>query len=281
LTEYIEVDIELISSRETEQETVLALLAAFGFYGFREEEGRIIAYILSNQFSTNDFDSFLVEYGLKDKIKSINSLNIQEQNWNQLWEENYSPVIISGKCFIRAPFHLPPKGMEYDLVISPKMSFGTAHHETTRMMLERILKGEWERERVLDYGCGTGVLAILAEKMGGRQILALDNDHWAWENARENISLNNCIGIKPVKGELGLLEEDLFNTIFANINLNILLQEMHNIGKCLENNGIAILSGFYQNDMETLNKSASGEGLTLITKQTLNSWMVGVYRKGH
>ncbi len=281
LNEYTEIDIELISSRETEQETVLALLAAFGFHGFREESNRIFAYIATRDFSSEDFEGYLKQYRLNEKIKSFRSKIIPEQNWNEIWEKDYSPVQISDKCLIRAPFHLPPKGEGYDIIISPKMSFGTAHHETTRLMLKSILSVKWEKARVLDLGCGTGILAILAEKMGAGKVIAMDNDSWAWKNATENISLNNCRNIKAVHGLLETLEEELFDSIFANINLNILLQEMPNICNCLTDKGTVIFSGFYLDDLEILDQSASQEGLTLITKETLNSWTVGVYRKGH
>jgi len=280
LIEYTEIDIELTGSREAEQERVLALLAAFGFYGFREEENRIFAYIASPDFSTEDFEIYLDEYRLREKIKSFSSKIIPEQNWNEIWEKDYSPVQILDKCHIRAAFHLPPKGDAFDIIISPKMSFGTAHHETTRKMLESILIQEWGKARVLDFGCGTGILAILAEKMGAGEVIALDNDPWAWENTMENIALNNCKNIKAVQGELETLEEEAFDTIFANINLNILLRDMPNLSNYLVNSGIVIMSGFYLKDLEILDKSASQVGLTLITKETLNDWTVGVYRKG-
>ncbi len=281
LIEYIEIEFELLSRQEADQETFLAFLAAFGFSGFREEEGRIFAYIAGSDYSSGELESYMDMHGLREKVKSYRSETLPGQNWNEIWERNFPPVEISGKCYIRAPFHLPPKGVDYDLVISPKMSFGTAHHETTRMMLESMLLNEWDKGRVLDFGCGTGILAILAEKMGARHVIALDNDPWAWENAGENLLLNKCRNINVIGGEIGSLNEKPFNTIFANINLNILLQEMHNIGNSLVSSGLVFLSGFYLDDLPGLNEAASRQDLTLINKVTLNSWTVGVYRKGH
>jgi ribosomal protein L11 methyltransferase len=159
------------------------------------------------------------------------------------------------------------------------MSFGTAHHETTRLVMEFMMKGDWKREKVMDFGCGTGILAILARKMGAVRIIALDNDPRARENARENLELNNCFGIEIYPGEISTVTENSFDTIFANINLNVLLREMTEISRHLKTGGITVLSGFYRKDLDALNKSATGEGLSLITKETLNNWTVGVYRK--
>ena len=277
---YLEIDITLISRQEEEQEYVLALLADFGFDGFREEEGRIIGYMPAETFRSEAFESFLIRHGLKEKIKRFKTLTIPVRNWNSIWEKGYSPVQIGKKCVIRAPFHHPRKDIKHDLVISPKMSFGTAHHETTRMMLESILEREWSGQEVLDFGCGTGVLAILTEKMGARNILALDNDPWAYSNALENIALNNCRNISITQGEIGILEEHSFDAILGNINLNVLLKEMHNLSARLRKEGIAILSGFYEKDLQTLNESAGKNKLSLLENQSMNNWSVAVYRKG-
>jgi ribosomal protein L11 methyltransferase len=142
LAEYLELDLALICRQESEQEQVLALLADFGFEGFTEEEGRIMAYIEAGSYNPESFDSFLHRHGLGDKIKSVKTAIIPESNWNALWEQNYSPVEIKGKCRVRAPFHTPGADVKYDLLITPKMSFGTAHHETTRLMLESMLERE-------------------------------------------------------------------------------------------------------------------------------------------
>ena len=280
MSDYLEIDIQLHSRQEPIQEHILAMLADFGFDGFREEQGRIYAYIPDETFSSEAFETFLSGHRLKYQIKTINIRSIPERNWNAVWEQNYSPVQITRNCMVRAPFHPPPKGIEYDLVISPRMSFGTAHHETTRLMLETILKGNWSGQKVLDFGCGTGVLAILTDTMGAGSVFALDIDPLACSNARENIALNNGGDVKVVQGEIGLLDEYSFDAVFGNINRNILLKEMQSIGMRLKNSGIAVLSGFYENDLEKLCMEASEHGLFLDSKLSLNSWMVAVYRKG-
>jgi ribosomal protein L11 methyltransferase len=280
LAEYLELNIEPAGLTAEEQDQLLALMADLGFEGFWEEEGRILAYIQSRSYDQGSFKSFLHLYGFSNKIKSCKETTLPDRNWNEIWERDYPPVQVSGNCRIRAPFHPPSDNAKYDLVISPKMSFGTAHHETTRLMLETILEHEWSGKKVLDFGCGTGILAILAEKMGARYIIALDNDPLSCENAFENIKQNTCSSIRVVKGELGSLDEYSFHAILGNINLNVLLAEMHDLSKRLEHNGIAILSGFYLDDMEKLNRAALDHGLSNIGKKSLNHWTVAVYRKG-
>ena len=280
MAEYLELDLALICRQESEQEQVLALLADFGFEGFIQEEGRIMAYIEAGAYNPESFDSFLNQSGLRDKIKSYTTVLIPERNWNALWEQDYTPVDINVRCQVRAPFHPPRADVEYDLLISPKMSFGTAHHETTRLMLESILEREWSGQRVLDLGCGTGVLAILTEKMGAGHIVALDNDPWAYRNSLENIELNSCRKIRVLQGVLGSLDEYAFDAILGNINLNVLVEEMKNLGARLKYKGIAILSGFYRDDLKKLNGAALEQGLSLTGTRSLNRWTVAVYRKG-
>lgn len=276
---HIEVDIELSGRGDAEQEFLLALLADFGFNGFRQEEGRILAYMEAERFSPEAFESFLGSRVGKEKIRSCRTTEIPQRNWNEIWERNYSPVNIRGRCQVRAPFHPPPEGVQYDLVISPKMSFGTAHHETTRGMIECMLEHEWQGKRLLDFGCGTAVLAILAEKMGARSIIALDHDPGACSSARENIAANHCSNIRVVRGTLAGLEEQALDAVLANINLNVLLKEMQRIGRILLGGGLTIMSGFYQTDAEKLNRAAREAGLQPLDKKVMNNWMVGVYRK--
>jgi ribosomal protein L11 methyltransferase len=280
LPEFIELDIELAGLQEFERDLAIALLADFGFEGFREEEGSILAYIRSDAYDPDSFESFLDRQELRELIRSVRSTAIPETNWNALWEKDYSPVEISGKCLVRAPFHTPRRGMAYDLVISPKMSFGTAHHETTRLMIEAMLEQEWIGRKVLDFGSGTAVLAILAEKMGAAAVVALDNDPRAFRNSFENLELNGCRHIRTHQGELVSLDEYSFHVILGNINLNVLIAEMENLSARLETGGIAILSGFFRDDLETLNRNAAEHGLTLTGEKCMNRWTVAVYIKG-
>ena len=278
MTDYLEIDIELLSQQEPDLEIVLAMLADFGLEGFREEGIHIFAYIESSKISIEDIQVFISP--IADRIKSWKVNQIEGRNWNEVWEKSYSPVIISKNCQVRAAFHEPLQGILYDLIISPKMSFGTAHHETTRLVLETMLNREWINKKVLDLGCGTGVLAILADKMGARLTVALDYDPLAYRNTIENIELNKCRNITAAEGECGSVLENDFDVILGNINLNVLLMEMENIKSHLVEKGLAILSGFFDNDLIKLDEAAREYGLFRIEERSLNRWTVAVYRKG-
>ncbi len=279
LTGFVEISIELSPAHESWRELILALLSEFGFDGFVEEEARILAYAPAGDFSQEDFESYLSKSGIRDKIKSLLTVPLPDRNWNAAWEQEYAPVHISDQCMVRAPFHQPPEDLRYDLVISPKMSFGTAHHETTRLMMLSMMEYTWMGQKVLDFGCGTGVLSIFAEKLGAPVIIALDHDTWAYRNSLENIELNACKNIRVVQGEIGSLNEGSFTTILGNINLNVLLEELKNLSSHLADHGMAILSGFYESDLEILNISALEYGLKLVRKRSMNEWTVADYRK--
>lgn len=281
MREYLEIDIRLPLKKDLErfQEQVLALLAGSGFDGFREEDGRILAYLPSESFSEEEFQDFLSMNGLGELLGSYTVNSLPDRNWNEEWEKNYPPVQVSGNCVVRAPFHPAPGDIEFDLLISPGMTFGTAHHETTRGMMEVMLETEWDGLKVLDMGCGTGVLAILAEKMGAGEVQAMDNDQRACRNAEDNAKLNGCRKIRIRHGDPGSLGEHAFDAVLANINLNVLLREMENLSGCLSVNGLALLSGFYREDLEKLDAVARKHGLHISNERTLNQWTVAVYRK--
>ncbi len=276
---YIELDLTLARQPEPEHEMILAFCSLYGFEGFREEEGRILAYIHAESYDEKDFRAFLDRYRLDEKIVSIEARCLPDQNWNELWESSYQPVRVASNCVVRAPFHPAVTGVEYDLVISPKMSFGTAHHETTLGMLQMMLTLDLRGKTVLDLGCGTGVLAILAEKMGAKTIYALDNDTWAYRNALENIELNACQSTKVLQAELSFISHRTFDVILANINLNTLLGWMDHFPGRLRPKGVLMLSGFFSDDLQRLNHAAERNGLEFVVKKVMNNWTVAVYIK--
>jgi ribosomal protein L11 methyltransferase len=188
-------------------------------------------------------------------------------------------VGISSGCVVRAPFHPAPAGVEYDIVISPKMSFGTAHHDTTRGMLQMMLSLDLHGKDVLDLGCGTGILAILAEKMGAKTIYALDTDPWAYRNALENMALNACCRTKVLQKELSFITNRRFDVLLANINLNSLLGLMHQFPGRLRPRGTLMLSGFFSKDLQRIDHAAGRNGLEFVVKQVMNNWTVALYRK--
>lgn len=252
-------------------EIIPAWLSDFGFDSFTEEQDGVTAFI-----PEADFDEKTVTEQLQWIRQQVDIsweiTFIPDQNWNKEWEKNFDPVIIADRCMVRAPFHQPVPGIEFDLVIMPKMSFGTAHHETTRMMIEFILEQEWSGKEVLDMGSGTGVLAILASKMGASQALAIDIDSWAFENATENIERNQVANVKAIMGDDKALAGMTFDVIIANINRNILLQQMPAYAKALRPEGKLFMSGFYEEDIPVLMKEAEKFGLQLKEKKLLNKW---------
>ena len=270
---YFEVNILLKDATAPDSRDIItAHLSEFGFESFEENETGLKAFIPENLYNES-----LVNEALKDISEMIPfsyEVNfIKAENWNETWEKNFDPVMVAGKCFIRAPFHASNPEAEFELVIEPKMSFGTAHHETTSMMIELILGKSWEGKKVLDMGCGTGILAILCAKMGASEIVAIDNDEWAFLNAVENIERNNTGNIKVLQGDDALIEDQNFDVIIANINRNILLGQIQNYSKALNTDGEIFLSGFYEEDVNILLEEAEKYNLKLKQKITKNNWV--------
>ncbi len=270
--DYIEVNI--VPEKAPDQEvldTIIALLSEQPFESFAETENGVSAYMPQNLFVEKEvvetLNSIRRLVGIKWEINSIAG-----QNWNKTWEENYRPVTIAGRCYIRAPFHSSLPEMEYEILIEPKMSFGTAHHETTSMMIEMLLDEDVKGKDVLDMGCGTGVLAILASKMGAGNILAVDNDEWAYENALENVAKNECRNVMVKWGDEKAIGNQKFDLILANINRNILLLQLEHYIAALNPGGKIFLSGFYEKDIPVLLDKAKPFHYHLIKKQTKNHW---------
>jgi len=274
--DYIEVCIHGIMG---EAAGILAAeLSERGFESFMEEEECIKAYIPSDVFREVQAEDFLAEVSVSLKF-GYELVNIPEENWNAIWESDYKTVRIGGRCMIRAPFHAPVPGVEFDLVIEPKMSFGTAHHETTRLMIETLLETDLQGRKVLDMGCGTGILAILAGKMGALQVTAVDNDEWAFRNANENIYRNNSGSIHVIHGDVSSLPDRKYDVILANINRNILLRDMQNYADHLSRHGLIVMSGFYSADSGMIFEKASQFGLKNTGFRELNDWVAATFRR--
>lgn len=261
----------IAAEKDDTSEIIAAWLAETGFGSFADTDEGLQAFI-----SETDYD----EISVTEKLEWIKAQIpiawetqfIGEKNWNAEWEKNYQPVVVDGRCRIRAPFHLPDPTLDFDLVIEPKMSFGTAHHETTRMMISLILHTDWQNKVFLDMGCGTGVLAVLASKMGAQSGMAIDNDTWAYENAKENAERNMVPDVITLLGDDRLIEGHQFDIILANINRNILLQQIPSYLKALKPGGKIFMSGFYEEDIPVLLKAFDESGLKLLEKRTLNNW---------
>ncbi len=197
---------------------------------------------------------------------------IEQVNWNEEWEKNFESIVVDNEVSIRAPFHENP-GLTYDIVIEPKMSFGTGHHETTHLMVQHLRSMNLEEKQVLDMGCGTGILAIFAEMKGAKAVDAIDIDNWCYENSIENVERNNCKAISVFEGDSRLLKPTSYDLIIANINRNILLSDMAVYTASLKENGVLLLSGFYTEDIEMINASAEKNGLVLDKKLERNNWV--------
>jgi ribosomal protein L11 methyltransferase len=270
---YFEVNILLKDTTAPDSRDIIAAhLSELEFESFEDTETGLKAFIQEHLYNESAVKEALDE--ISEMIRFTREVNfIPEQNWNETWEKNYEPVMIAGKCFIRAPFHTPNQGAKYELIIEPKMSFGTAHHETTSMMIELILEKNWQGKKVLDMGSGTGVLAILTSKMGAPEIMAIDNDEWAFLNAVENVERNNTSNIKVLQGDDTLIEDQKFDVIIANINRNILLAQIQNYTRALNPGGEVFLSGFYEEDVPVLLKEAEKYHLQLKQKISKNHWV--------
>jgi ribosomal protein L11 methyltransferase len=259
-------------------EAIIAWLGENDFDMFEEREDGLNAYIDSKQFNEENLKDVLsIIPGSKENIRYQTSF-IKDQNWNKKWESNFEPVLIAGRVFIRAPFHEPGKEFQHEIIIEPKMSFGTGHHATTALMIELMVQFDFKNKIVLDMGAGTGVLAILAEKLGANKITAVDVDEWAYKNCIENCERNNCTKVETIQGDVSAVNEKNYDIILANINRNILLKDIPKYSKLLNKGGELFLSGILTEDKEVINKRAEENGLNYITEAMHNNWMALYYK---
>ena len=258
-------------------EILIAQLSQLGFDSFQENNDGISAYIDSSVLSTVKVQDIQILNSTEFNI-SFESNNVKKQNWNIKWESNFDPIYVDKICCVRAPFH-KKSNFKYDLVIEPKMSFGTGHHETTSMMISFILANSFYNSSVCDIGSGTAVLAILAEKRGANRIDAIDIDNWCYLNSIENIKRNNSENINVYEGEIENLMHFKYDNIFANINLNVLLADIPIYSKMLNKDGVLYLSGFYKKDINSIEKVAEISNLSLVDSKVKNQWVALKFTK--
>jgi ribosomal protein L11 methyltransferase len=259
------------------REILCAELADKGFDAFEDEVDGVKAYIEEEQFTESLLKDLMIS-GIEGQKVDLCITTIASQNWNALWESNFNPIVINSNCTIRAPFH-PAPAVKYDVIISPQMSFGTGHHETTFLMSKELFSIDLESIALLDMGSGTGVLAILAEKLGAKNIKAIDIEEGAYLNTIDNCKLNNTKNIIVEKGDSKLLEDSLFQVILANINKNILLQDISVYSKSLKIGGKLLLSGFFTTDVDELRNIASNNGLKFVKVEEKNNWAMLLLEK--
>jgi ribosomal protein L11 methyltransferase len=262
---FIQVQFQNITAAQNE--ILVALLSNIGFEGFEESDDLLKAFIKEADFKKEEVDTIGTGLGLS-YISSV----IEQQNWNAQWESSFEPVIIKDFASVRAGFHEPVKNVQYEIIITPKMSFGTGHHATTYLVMEQMSKLDLTNKTVLDFGTGTGILAILAEKMGAKEILAIDNDEWSIDNAKENLALNHSKKITIQLAE-AITSGKTYDVILANINLNVILASMTAIKKACNAGGLILLSGFLNTDEAQIKASLSSSGLVLINITRQKDWI--------
>ncbi|MEN8125160.1 MAG: 50S ribosomal protein L11 methyltransferase [Bacteroidota bacterium] len=256
---------------QTANEILIAELGEVGFESFTENENGVIAYIQKKDWDKNILNDIQI-LNSDEIVFSYNFKEIEQVNWNSEWEKNFEAIQVDDQVSIRAPFHKDPK-LKYDIVIEPKMSFGTGHHETTHLMIQHLLELDLKGKTVLDMGCGTGILAIFAEKKGTKMIDAIDIDEWCFENTLENIERNKAHNIDVYQGDASFLGFRKYDVIIANINRNILLQDIKTYVNNLEHKGVLLLSGFYKEDIPIIDKEAQKNQLKLEKTLERNNWV--------
>ena len=273
---YIEYDFTVFPT-EMGAEILMAELAEVGFDSFEDTPTGIKAYIPKDSWNEHILQDIYLLSNPEFTI-SYQITEIEQVNWNEEWEKNFSPIVVEDLCTVRANFH-PVPNTRYDIVITPKMSFGTGHHETTYMMLQQLLPLSLEGTKVLDMGCGTGILAIMAALRGARDITAIDIDPWCVENATENVQQNNCSFITIKEGDVSLIAGEQYNLILANINRNILLSDIPAYIQALLPQGLLLVSGFYEEDLPAIKEKCQEVGLTYLSHIERNRWVSAKFQR--
>jgi ribosomal protein L11 methyltransferase len=274
---YLEIKIKI---DQDFSEIFMAELAGSGYDSFAETDEGLDAYIEENKFREEELkdlikkykNSFSVEYSIQ---------NLENKNWNEEWEKNFSPVTVADQCLIRASFHKPDPAYPYEIIINPKMSFGTGHHETTSMMIENQLQINHQGKKVMDAGSGTGILSVMASKLGAQSVMAFDVEDWAFDNMKENIQLNNCPAVQTALGDIYQVKHPFseYDIILANINKNVLLKEIQAYSSMLHKGGVLILSGFYTDDVEDILAEATKYSLEMMGQKEKNRWASLIFHK--
>jgi len=266
-----------VSPKEPATEILIAQLGEVGFESFVENENGVSAYIQEADWNATILEDIQILNTNEFEISYVEEV-IEQVNWNSEWEKNFNPIQVNDLVSIRAPFHENPN-LKYDIVIEPKMSFGTGHHETTHMMVQQLIDMDLTNKKVLDMGCGTGILAIFAEMKGANPIDAIDIDNWCYLNSVENAERNNCSNISVYQGDATMLKNKKYDVVIANINRNILLNDMVFYMQCLNPNAVILFSGFYKEDITVIDAEVSKYGLKLDRTIERNNWVSLKYIK--
>lgn len=265
MPDYIQIKFSNIPQEK--HDLLIALLDDAGYEGYEEGPGFLSAFIPQEKFD----EATLSAIEAQQQVIAAKDL-VKEKNWNEEWEKNFQPVVIDRFCAVRADFHQPISGVEHEIIITPKMSFGTGHHATTYIMILFMQQLDVKGKRLLDFGTGTGILAILAEQLGATEVTAIDNDDWSIDNAAENIAVNKCRRIRLSKAE-NLEELGQFDVILANINRHVILANMLDLKQHLASGGVLILSGLLPDDAPVIEAKAAENDLRILEQKNYNNWM--------
>ena len=270
--EYTEVDIRLKEVNPF-ADIIVARLNEIDFESYSEDENGVKAYVQTHLLDENAVKEIISEVS-ELCVLTFSISKVKQENWNQQWESNFEPVVINDKCVIRAHFHQPIHDVDFEIIITPKMSFGTGHHETTSLVMNEMFSLDFNNKSVLDMGCGTGVLAILASKLGANSLVGIDFDEWAVENAEENSVLNSIDNIDYIHGDADAIGDATFDIIVANINRNIILQDIEKYVGAMNEKSEIIFSGFLKEDIPLILEKSEQLGLDLVVSRNKNKWQI-------
>lgn len=270
--QYKKITIRLTPYDETASQILMAQMGDLGFDSFEETPDGFIGYAQIANYVEGSLTS--LQTLVEGVSFSFDEDVVEDEDWNKEWEENYfKPIVIDGRCRIRSPFQEADSSMQYEIVIDPKMSFGTGYHETTTMMLQYLMEKDFIGKRILDMGCGTGILGIMARLRLSGEVDCVDIDEWCYRNTTDNVALNGVDGINVILGGADVLpQQPLYDVVIANINRNILVNDMHFYARCLKSGGQMFLSGFYTADAEIVVCEAQRFGLSLVERKEINDW---------
>lgn len=271
---YLEFKFSTTPCNETVNDVLAALLGEVGFESFVEWESGLMAYIPSATFDEHNLKSSLDQFPVEDVKIDYSYTEMEDKDWNEEWEKNFfQPIVIGNRCVIHSTFHHDVPRAEYDIVINPQMAFGTGHHETTSLIIEELLNSDLKDKSLLDMGCGTSILAILARMRGARPCTAIDIDEWCVRNSIENIELNRVTDIAVSQGDASALAgKGPFDVVIANINRNILLNDMKRYVACMHPGSELYMSGFYVDDIPVIRQEAEKNGLRFVEHKEKNRW---------
>jgi ribosomal protein L11 methyltransferase len=277
--DYNKITIRINPFEEWLRDVLTAQLGEIGYDSFLETETGIEAYIPAPRYHEDNLFEVIKSFE-EDFTFEVGSEIIKSQNWNEVWEKNYfKPLVINNECVIRAPFHTDFPKAKYEIIIEPNMAFGTGNHETTTMMIETILENDMKKMKILDMGCGTGILGILASMKGAKNVTAIDIDEWSYTGAKENARLNHIENMEVKLGDASLLGKEKFDIIFANIHKNVLLNDIKAYSDVLQFEGLLIVSGFYREDIPEIKTKAESLGLKDSGFKSKNNWVAHAFKK--